>query len=128
MGVHMIVYIDDILLMGDFPNQVESHLEALVFILTNLGFIINVPKSVTTPTQIIEFLGLVVNSISLHLSLPGVKLHHIRMEVKQLLQKEQVTECQLAQIIGKLNSASQAVLPAPVLLLPTKRPTEGIEQ
>ena len=91
MGVRMIVYIDDILLMGDSPNQVESHLETLIFILTNLGFIINVPKSVTTPTQIIEFLGLLVNSTSLHLSLPGEKLHHIRMEVKQLLQKEQVT-------------------------------------
>ena len=114
MGVRMIVYIDDILLMGDSPNQVESHLETLIFILTNLGFIINVPKSVTTPTQIIEFLGLLVNSTSLHLSLPGEKLHHIRTEVKQLLQKEQVTARQLAQIIGKLNAASQAVLPAPL--------------
>ena len=110
----MIVYIDDILPMGDSPNQMESHLKVLIFILTNLGFIINVPKSVTTSTQIIEFLGLLVNSTSLHLSLPGEKLYHIRMEVKQLLQKEQVTAHQLAQIIGKLIVASQAVLPAPL--------------
>ena len=64
MGVRMIVYIDDILLMGDSLNPVESHLEALIFILTILGFIINVPKSVITPTQIFEFLGLLVNSTS----------------------------------------------------------------
>ena len=96
MGVLMIVYIEDKLLMGDSLSQVESHLEALIFILMNLGFIINVPKSVTTPTQIIEFLGLLVSSTSLHLSFPGEKLHHIKMEVKLLLQKGQVTACQLA--------------------------------
>ena len=71
MGVRMIVYIDDILLLGDSPNQVETHLQALVFLLTNLGFIINYSKSITTPTQKIEYLGLLVDSTSLHLSLPG---------------------------------------------------------
>ena len=114
MGVRMIIYIDDILLMGNSPEQVESHLETLIFLLTNLGFIINTPKSIMTPTQEIEYLGLVVNSTTLHLRLPGEKLHHIRMEVNQILQKSQVTAQQLAQIIGKLNAASQAVLPAPL--------------
>ena len=36
------------------------------------------------------------------------------MEVKQLLHKVQATACHLVQIIGKLNAASQAVLPAPL--------------
>ena len=101
MGVRMIVYIDSILLMGDSLNPVESHLEALIFILTNLGLTIQVS-------------GLLVNSTSLHLNLSGEKLHHIRMEVKQLLHKVQATACHLVQITGKLNAASQAVLPAPL--------------
>ena len=71
-------------------------------------------KSITTPTQQIEFQGLKVNSVSLHLSLPGEKLHHIRMEVRQHLQRSQLTARQLAQLIGKLHAASQAVLPAPL--------------
>ena len=78
----MIVYMDDILLMADTAAQAESHLKALAFLLTGLGFIINVQKSITNPTQQIEFLGLKVDSVSLHSSLPGEKLHHIRMEVK----------------------------------------------
>ena len=78
----MIVYMDDILLMADTAAQAESHLKALTFLLTGLGFIINVQKSITNPTQQIEFLGLKVDSVSLHSSLPGEKLHHIRMEVK----------------------------------------------
>ena len=97
--------------MEDSPDQVESHLETLIFLLTNLGFIINIPKSIMTSTQ---YLGLLVNSTTLHLRLPGEKLHHIRMEVNQILQKSQVTAQQLAQIIGKLNAASQTVLPAPL--------------
>ena len=91
MGVRMIVYIDDILVMADTAAQVKSHLEVLMFLLTGLGFVINVPKSVTTPTQQIEFLGLKVDSTSLRLSLPGEKPHHIRMEVSQHLQRSQVT-------------------------------------
>ena len=87
MRVHMIVYIDDIMLMGESPNQVESHLEALVYILTGLGFVINIPKSVMIPSQQIEYLGMLVDSTTLHLSLPGEKLHHIRVEIGQMTQR-----------------------------------------
>jgi len=111
MGVQMIV---NILVMAETAAQVKSHLEMPMLLLTGLGFIINIAKFVTTPTQQIEFLGLRVDSTSLQLSLPGEKLHHIRMEVSQHLQKSQVTAHQLAQLIGKLHAASQAVLPAPL--------------
>ena len=110
----MIVYIDYILLMADTAAQAESHLKVLTFLLTGLGFIINVQKSITTPTQQIEFLGMKVDSVSLHLSLPGEKLYHIRMEVTQHLQRPQVTARQMVQLIGKLHATSQAVLPAPL--------------
>ena len=69
-----------------------------------------------------------VNSTSLHLSLPGEKLHHIRMEVKQLLKKKQVTARQLAQIIGKLNVAFQAVLSAPLFYRSIQGDLQRIEQ
>ena len=115
MGLRIIVYKDDILLMGESPEQVQGHLEALVYLLTGLGFVINIPKSVTTPTQQIEYLGLLVDSTTLHLSLSGEKLHHIRLEIDQItLKSSQITARQLAQIIGKLHAASQAVLPAPL--------------
>ena len=50
-GVRMIVYIDEILVMGESPEQVKGHLEALTYLLTGLGFVINIPKSITTPAQ-----------------------------------------------------------------------------
>ena len=57
------------------------------------------------------------------------------MEVNQILQKSHVTPQQLAQIIEKLNAASQAVLQLPrqccrslVLQVSTRRPTESPEE
>ena len=104
----MIVYIDDILLMAESVDHARAHLNTLVHLLDGLGFIINQTKS---------RLRCKVNSTTLHLSLPGEKIHHIRVEVGQMLQKLQVTAQHLAQIIGKLYATSQAVLPAPVLMI-----------
>ena len=61
----MIVYIDNILLMAESPKQVEGHLEALIYLLTGLRFVINLPKLITTPTQQIKYLRLLVDSTTL---------------------------------------------------------------
>ena len=126
----MIIYIDDILLMAESAEQVTLHLEALPYLLTGLGFIINMPKSVTSPTQQIEFLGLQVHSTTLQLSLPGEKLHHIRLEVSHTLRKDQVTARQLAKVIEKLHATSIPSSPPSslVLLVPTRGSTESTEQ
>ena len=51
MGVRIIVYIDDILILAETSDQASQHLETLLWTLQSLGFIINQEKSVTTPTQ-----------------------------------------------------------------------------
>ena len=111
----MIIYIDDMLLMAESATQVTLHLEALLYLLTGLGFIINahIPYS----TQQIKFLGLKVHFSTLCQRLPEEKLHHKRLE-----QKVQVAVC---QVIGNLPAASQAVL---ILLVSTKESAESAEQ
>jgi len=69
----MIIYTDNILLMAESAVQVTLHLEALLYLLIGLEFIINVPKSLASPTQKMEFLGFQVYSSTLRLSLPGEK-------------------------------------------------------
>jgi len=78
---------------------------------------INITKSVTILTQQIEFQGkLYIPTVEFtrRETSSGEKLHHIRIEVTQHLQKSQVTAHQVAQLIGKLHAALQAVLPAPL--------------
>ena len=61
-GVRLIVYIDDILIMAETMELAEEYTTALIFLLKSLGFLLS-EKSITTPTQEIEFLGMVINSV-----------------------------------------------------------------
>ena len=83
-GVRIIIYIDDTLILAETPEQDSQHFKTLLWILQALGFIVNQDKSVFTPAKQIEFLGLVVNSVSVELSLPGEKLKPIRGEATML--------------------------------------------
>ena len=88
LGVRLIVYIDDILIKGKSPDEVRNHVEALITLLEGLGFIVNMEKSVLTPSQRIKFLGLQLDTSSMCLSLPGHKIRTIRGEAAQLLQQQ----------------------------------------
>ena len=91
-------------------------MEVLVFLLEALGFIVNQEKSLMTPAQELEFLGLSVDSQSLQLKLPSEKIRQIRKEAAQLLKRESLSARQLSQFLGKLNAASEAMLDAPYFI------------
>ena len=65
LGLRMIIYIDDILIVAETESLLRDHIMGVVYLLENLGFVINHPKSQLTPTQEIEFLGFVVNFSSM---------------------------------------------------------------
>ena len=83
LGLRMIIYIDDILIMADSPSVVKEHTAALIYLLENLGFIVNYPKSLLSPTQEIEILGFIVNSVAMEIKVPGNKIKQIRSEAKK---------------------------------------------
>ena len=73
------------------------------------------------PTEQLEFLGLQVNTVNLHLRLAGEKIRQIHVKASQLLRTARCTACKLAQFLGRLaqflgrlNAAAQAVFPAPL--------------
>ena len=114
LEVRMIIYMDNMLIMGESPDVVWDHVSAMVTILEGLGFIINTDKTMLCPTQQLEFLGLQVNTVNLHLRLPGEKIRQIHVKASQLLQTTRCTASKLAQFLGRLNAAAQAVFPAPL--------------
>ena len=110
-------------MIGKTPDEVRNHTDALIALLEGLGFIVNMEKSVLTPSQQIEFLGLLLNATSMCLTLPGHKIRRIRKEAALLLRQGNFSARKLAQFIGKLNAASHAgSLPSPTVLSP---PSEG---
>ena len=62
MGLRMIMYIDDILILSETESLSREQTAGLIFLLENLGFIISYPKSFLTSSKRIEFLGFIVDS------------------------------------------------------------------
>ena len=114
MGVRMIVYIDDILILAETKKRAQEQAEALVYLLECLGFIVNMKKSVLSPAQIMDFLGLTVDTVLMQLKLPGEKLKKIRAEARKLEREGRASARALSRLIGKMNATSQVIPPAPL--------------
>ena len=56
-GVRLHAYLDDIIILGDSPREVQEALEMTVQVFTSAGFIINLKKSDLTPTQDLVYIG-----------------------------------------------------------------------
>ena len=63
MGIRLIVYLDDMLIMAASRALAIEHTTIAVNLLSSLGFVLKEGKSVLAPTQELEFLGFLVNSV-----------------------------------------------------------------
>ena len=83
--------------MAESREQTRSHVEALVYLLQCLGFQLNQEKSVLEPAQVMEFLGLTVDTVQMELRLPGRKIKQIRAEARTMMREEHVSGRALAR-------------------------------
>ena len=114
LGVCMIVYIDNILLLAESRQSLEAHVAELVYLLECLGFIINKEKSLLQPTQLLEFLGVMVDTLAIELKLPREKMKKMCAEAGKLLQEEFISARSLSCLLGKINATSQVIPAAPL--------------
>ena len=114
LGVRLIVYIDDILLLAESKELARDHVIGLAYLLENLGFVVSKSKCVLEPTQTIEFLGFTVCSVQQELSLPSGKIKKIRSETRHLLELRQFPARKLSQLLGKLQATTRAIPLAPL--------------
>ena len=108
-GIRLVIYLDDILLLNEDPEQLKAQLSVAVDILQELGFVINWEKSETIPTQSITFLGLIIKSKSLEFSLPQEKVTEIIKTCSDLRGTGIVSLRRISSLIGNLNWAAHAV-------------------
>ena len=119
--MRLIVYIDDILILAESRTLARDDVTSLIYLLENLGFEINKPKSILEPTQSIEFLGLSVNSVHQELNLPSGKVKKMRAETWHLLESNQITARKLSQLLGRLQAATRAVPLVPLFYCKLQR-------
>ena len=80
LGIRMIAYIDDILPLAETKEKARDQASGLLYLLQCMGFTVNLEKTVLEPSQCLEFLGFMVNTTRMELSLPAQKIQKFRAE------------------------------------------------
>ena len=113
-NIRLLIYLDDILIVGSDIKTLKEQTGQVLDLLQSLGFIINSEKSVVTPSPVMEFLGLLVDSRTMMFYLPSHKVTKTIELCNALLQNRTVSLCELAQLLGFLESTRPAVWLAPL--------------
>jgi len=83
-----------------------------VDLLQELGSMLNTKKWFLEPSQIVEFLGCVVNSRLVTILLPEENMEKVKKECHHLLNKPRASGRVLAHLIDLLTSTTPVILPA----------------
>ena len=101
--IRIIVYLDDFLILGKTLEETILSRDTAVYLLQNLGFVINLKKSVLQPTQRTEFLGMIIDSVEMTVSLPQEKLESISKRCQDTLPMQEVPIKDIAKLLGILS-------------------------
>ena len=107
-NVDTVAYIDDYLVISDSYDKCLDDLRKLITLLRELGFSINYDK-VVGPSQRLTFLGIVLDTNTMTLELPGDKLNDLSLQLREFYVKDKVTKQQLQSLGGKLNWCTQVI-------------------
>lgn len=104
-----VIYLDDILLIGESYSNCQDNVLESKAMLQSLGFIINESKSNMVPSQRRKYLGFIYDSVQMSVSLPTKKRDNITMLVNKIQSQSSCKILDFAKFIGTLTSACPAV-------------------
>ena len=113
-GFQSVGYIDDSYLQGITKPECENNVQATTKLFDSLGLYVHPDKSILEPSQVLEFLGFVLNSVSMTVTLSHAKAENIKHVCKDLLTTTQPTIREVAVVIGKLVASFPGVAMIPL--------------
>lgn len=113
-GHHVIIYMDDILVLGKDRDTCRRSLQALRALLQDLGAVINEDKSSLTPTQRLDYLGFTLDSAEMRIWAPAKKMTNMYKALKAFQRKSKASARDAASLLGKLTSMADALFPVRV--------------
>jgi len=108
LGIRVLVYIDDVLILHQDRNTAHRHAQIAVNLLDTLGFVVSQEKTDTTPLQQFLYLGLDYDTRAVTVSAPPSKLRDIRRQAKALAEAPSWTARETARLIGKITFLAPA--------------------
>ena len=100
--------------MASTKKELIQARDTLIFLLQTLGFLVNKNKSVLHQYQILQFLGMEINSKEMSASLPQKKKDKIISHCQGILKEQSVSVRELTQVLGRLSSTATLMLAAPL--------------
>ena len=88
------------MLIGRTKEETTALRDTVILSLQCIGFVINQKKSMMTLVQEIEFMGMIVNSKEMTVSLPQKKLQSIKHVCQDLHQNPETTVLELTKVLG----------------------------
>lgn len=101
-GCICMAYLDDILILSESVESCRLATNKVLALVQKLGFIVNFDKSELEPTQSLTYLGYVLNTVTMKLTLPWEKVTKLKAACHTLLQCRTVSLTKLAEIIGMM--------------------------
>ena len=109
LGMRTVMFIDDLLIMHQCIVNLQRAAAFAVQLLTWLGFVISEEKSVLLPCQQIEFLGMLIDSTTMTMTLTDRKVIVIKSMCLKFLQHNVIGARELASLVGMMQAAWPAV-------------------
>ena len=116
MGIGIIIYIDDILVMAESKTLLKDHVAGIIYLLEKLGFVINFPKSLLElhVAKVIDFLGFLLDSAAMELKLLSDKIKNLWGETRTMLTAKHITALDLSRLLGIMNATTQVITMTPL--------------
>jgi hypothetical protein len=113
LGLRLASYLDDVCLISSSREMALREGELVARTLQEFGFLVNWKKStVMFPSQVQEFLGTIVDTKEMTLSLSKKKLSKLSYEARALLKRsDPIPSKKLASFIGLVQSSRLAIHP-----------------
>jgi hypothetical protein len=108
-NVLLTCYLDDILIFGNSEKTCKDNVTLACNLLQDLGFVINFEKCVLSPNKVCKFLGFILNSANMSLSVPEEKQLALSEKIEFFQKRSRCTIRDFSQLLGSLNSIAPAV-------------------
>lgn len=101
-GFVSVIYLDDILCLGDSEDSCSANSCFTRIFLETLGFIINAEKSSVEPARRCKYLDFIVNSVNWTVELPLEKRIDLSTQISRVQNKRILSIREFTQLIGAL--------------------------
>ena len=101
-------YLDDFLVFGESFEACQQAQLALISLLGDLGFIVSWKKC-SSPSKCVRYLGILIDSVEMSLSLPPDKLLKLRNELEFFQYRNRATKRQIQRLCGIVAHCAKVV-------------------